>query len=86
MQFTKQAEAKGQERKNKTASKIKMDKVLALTISEIAKGWVIGSASGIFVFLLFGTETIKEFTIFLGLTLVISFIVIYKINKKIYQT
>ena len=63
-----------------------MDKVLALTISEIVKGWLIGSASGIFVFLLFGTETMKEFTIFLGLILVISFIVIYKINKKIAQT
>ena len=63
-----------------------MDKVLALTIAEIAKGWLIGSASGIFAFLLFGTETLKEFIIFLILTLVISFIVIYKINKKIYHT
>ncbi|MBI2651867.1 hypothetical protein HYX00_00235 [Candidatus Woesearchaeota archaeon] len=62
-----------------------MDKVLALTIAEIVKGWVIGSASGIFVFLLFGTETLKEFILFLILTLTISFIVIYKINKKIYQ-
>ena len=62
-----------------------MDKVLALTIAEIAKGWLIGSASGIFVFLLFGTETLKEFAVFLSLTLIISFIVVYKLNKKIYQ-
>ena len=59
-----------------------MDKVLALTISEIVKGWLIGSASGIFVFLLFGTETLKEFVIFLVFTLTLSFIAVYKINKK----
>ncbi len=63
-----------------------MDKVFLLTIAEVAKGLIIGIASGIFVFLLFGTGNITEFFIFLILAFVISFTIVYKINKKIYHT
>ena len=62
-----------------------MDKVLALTIAEITKGWVIGSVSGIIAILLLGTGTLREFIGFVIFGLAISFLVVYKINKKIYQ-
>lgn len=62
-----------------------MDKVFWLTVAEVVKGWMIGSVSGIFAILLLGTGNLKEFIGFLMFGLLISFFLIYKINKKVYH-
>ena len=63
-----------------------MDKVLALTIAEVTKGWLIGGVSGIFAILLLGNGTLKEFVAFVIFGLAISFLIVYKINKKVYHS
>ena len=63
-----------------------MDKVLALTIAEVIKGWLIGGVAGIFAILLLGTGTLKEFIAFVIFGLTISFLIVYTINKKIYHS
>ena len=65
---------------------MKMDKVFWLTVAEVVKGWVIGSVSGIIAILFLGTSSLKEFAGFLVFGLLISFFVVYAINKKVYRS
>lgn len=62
-----------------------MDKVFWLTVAEVVKGWMIGSVSGIIAILFLGTGSLNEFLGFLVFGLLISFFVVYHINKKVYH-